>query len=580
MTRCFMRVKINKTKNFEQLYIIRDIYNNGNRKTVIQEKLGRINELMDKMHMSRDEVIDWAKSRADQLTSDFNKSRDKVSIDFYPHRIIDKDVVNLKNCGYLFPQSVYYQLHFKNIIRNIRNRHNFKFDLDAILSDLIYTRFISPSSKLSSFKTAKTLLEPPKYQLQDIYRALHILAEESDYIQNQLYRNSNFIHKRNDHILYYDCTNYYFEIEQEDRNKKYGKSKENRPNPIIGMGLFMDADGFPLAFDLFPGNRNEQITLKPLEQKIINDFGCSKFVYCSDSGLASKSNKVFNSTGGKAYVIAQSLKKLKKEEQEVALNPKQYRKLGSEHFIDISKLDESDPEVYNSIYYKEIPLGTKGIDEVLIVTYSPKYRSYQSTIRARQIERANKMISNNEKVKKTRKNPNDPARFIKSMAVTANGEVADKKFFYLDEDQIAKEAMFDGFYAVCTNLDDDVSTIININKRRWQIEECFRIMKTEFKARPVFLQREDCIKAHFLTCFISLLIFRIIENKLEYKYTVAEIIDTIKNMNVLDTQMDGYLPAYTRTDLTDKLHEVFNFRTDYHYLSKSYIRNIIKKSKK
>ncbi|MEG0379784.1 MAG: transposase, partial [Eubacterium sp.] len=331
------------------------------------KKLGTLVELSEELNTDRDGVMAWAKEQARIATEIYKKENETISVPFAPNRTIDKNSQRSFNCGYLFLQSIYSDLRFDNIIRNIKKRHDYEYNLDSILSDLIYSRILKPSSKKSSYLFAQSLLEQPKYQLHDLYRALSVLAQESDYIQLEVYRNSNFIHKRNTKVLYYDCTNYYFEIEQEDGNKKYGKSKENRPNPIIGMGLFMDADGFPLAFDLHPGNQNEQMTLKPLEQKVVRDFDCSEFIYCSDSGLASKNNKLFNSTNGRNFVITQSLKKLKKEDREIALNSTQYRKIGCNQFIDLKNLDESDPEVYQSIYYKEIPLDSKIANETLIV---------------------------------------------------------------------------------------------------------------------------------------------------------------------------------------------------------------------
>ena len=406
------------------------------------------------------------------------------------------------------------------------------------------------------------------------------MAEESDFIQEELYHNSNFVHPRNSKILYYDCTNYYFETEEEEGIKKYGKSKEHRPNPIITMGLFMDADGIPLAFDVFPGNQNEQITLKPLETKVIRDFNCSEFIFCSDAGLGSKTNRQFNSFGNRAYVITHSLKKMKKEDRDVALDPRQFKALGSDRMIDISTIDESDETEYNTIYYKELPMGTKGIDEMLIVTYSPKYKAYQRSIRDRQIERAKKMIESQEK-KGRGKNQNDPVRLIKKVAFTKDGEIAEKRSYELDMDRIKEEEQYDGFYAVITNLDDDVSEILKINKRRWEIEENFRIMKSEFEARPVFVKRDDRIKAHFLTCYISLLIYRLLEKKIGTGYTCDEIIQTLRKMKMTKiSKENGYIPSYKRTDLTDKLHEVFGFHTDYEYISKSSMRTIIKQTKK
>lgn len=575
-----MRVTTTKSKTDESFYINYAFINEKGKSTSrIYKKLGKLSELSKELNTDRDGVMAWAKEQARIETEKYKKENESVSIALNPNIPIKKDQQNTFNCGYLFLQSIYYSLHLDNICRNIKNRHDYEYDLNAILSDLIYARFLNPTSKLSSFKYCHSLLEQPTYHLHDIYRALTVLAEESDYIQAELYRNSNYIHKRNTRVLYYDCTNYYFEIEQERGDAKYGKNKENRPNPIVGMGLFMDADGFPLSFDLFPGNQNEQLTLKDHEHKVINDFQCSQSVYCSDSGLGSKKNRLLNTTGGRAYVITQSLKKLKKDVRETALSTSQYRKIGSNKFIDLNDLDEEDPEVFNSIYYKEVPYDSNELSETLIVTYSPKYRKYQASIRQNQIQRAQKMITDSGKPKKNRKNPNDPARFLKKQSFTDNGELAEDEIWQIDQEVIEKEAMYDGFYAVVTNLDDDVQDIIAINKRRWQIEECFRILKSDFDARPVYLRDDDRIKAHFLICFMALLFFRILENKLEYKYTADQIVGTMKKMNLTLLEGYGYIPSYTRTDITDDLHKLFRCRTDYQITKKQKMRNIIHQTK-
>lgn len=575
-----MRVTTSKSKNSESFYInFAYIDKNGKSTSKIFKKLGTLAELSKKLNTDRDGVMEWAKEQARIETKKYKEENETVMVPFSPNQLIKKDHQRSFNCGYLFLQSICSALRFDNIVRNIKSHYSYEYDLEAILTDLVYARVLEPSSKLSSYQYCKNLLESPKYELHDVYRCLQVLAEQSDYIQSEVYKNSNFIHKRNSSVLYYDCTNYYFEIEQEDGFRKYGKSKENRPNPIVGMGLFMDADGFPLAFGLHPGNQNEQQTLKPLEQKVIRDFDCSEFIYCSDSGLGSEENKLFNSVGNRSYVITQSIKKMKEEDKKIILNPKQFKRLGKKGFVDISTLDESDPDVIDAIYYKEIPRTTKKLIEVVIVTYSVKYKLYQQKIREGQIKRASNMITSTGSLKKGRKNPNDPARFIKKTAVTENGEVAGSEYCELDEDVIAKEKQYDGFYAVATNIDDDIDEIIKINKRRWQIEQCFRIMKTDFKARPVYVSRKDSIEAHFLICYLALLVYRILEYKLENKYTTEEIIDTLRKMNVTEVEGSGYIPSYTRTDLTDALHDLFGYRTDYQITKKSKMRTIIKQSK-
>ena len=575
-----MYVSITGNKTNQDVYI-KYSYRKENGKTSsrIYKKLGKLNDLLEQFAGDKEKLMDWAKDQATMETELYKQKNGKISVEFSQAATIPLNEQRSFNVGYLFLQDLCTQLRLDKICRTIKDRHKFKYDFHAILTDLIFARILSPSSKLASYEYCQSLLEPPKYSLQDVYRSLSVIAEESDFIQSELYKNSNFLHPRNTRILYYDCTNYYFEIEEESDSKRYGKSKENRPNPIVTMGLFMDADGIPLAFDIFPGNQNEQTTLKPLESKILQDFNCSEFIYCSDSGLGSAANRRFNSLGNRAYIITHSLKKMKKEDREIALNPTQFRKVGSPKFIDLRTLDETDEEVYNTIYYKEVPVVTGNMDETLIVTYSPKYKAYQRRIRARQIERAEKII-NTPGRKRKGKNQNDPMRFVKKTSVTPDGEIADKQVYDIDEEQIQKEEMYDGFYAVITNLEGDVSEIIRINKQRWEIEENFRIMKTEFEARPVYVRREDRIKAHFMTCYISLLLYRLLEKKLGDTYTASQILGTLRSMQMtLLNTASGYIPSYTRTELTDSLHKTFGFRTDYEFITKSSMRTIIKETK-
>lgn len=575
-----MYIAVTGSKNNKDVYIYQSFRKkDGKSSSRIYKKLGKYNALLEQFDGDADKLMAWAKNEAAKETELYNQRNGKVIVEFSQAACVPINETRSFHAGYLFLQELCTELRLDNICRAIKSRHKFKYNLHAILTDLVYARILSPSSKLSSYSFCKTLLEPPKYSLQDVYRALSVIAEESDFIQSELYKNSNFVHPRNQKILYYDCTNYYFEIEEESGSKHYGKSKENRPNPIVTMGLFMDADGIPLAFDIFPGNQNEQTTLKPLEKKIIRDFDCSEFIFCSDAGLGSTGNREFNSMGKRAYVITHSLKKMKKEDRDIAMNPTQFRKVGSKKFVDIRELDETDENVFNSIYYKEVPVVTGSMNETLIVTYSPKYKAYQQKIRSRQIERAKKIIDSPGRKRKG-KNQNDPNRFVKKTSVTQDGEIAENNVYEIDEEQIAREALYDGFYAVITNLEGDVSEIIKINKQRWEIEENFRIMKTEFEARPVYVRRDDRIKAHFMTCYISLLIYRLLEKKIGEHYTTEQIIETLRTMKLtLLNTANGYVPSYTRTEITDSLHKFFGFRTDYEFIKKSTMRSIIKQTK-
>lgn len=573
-----MRVTTSKSKNAESFYISKGYVNDkGVSTSVIIRKLGTLKDLLPEHGPTRDDVMVWAKEQARIETLKYKREKEEkqIKLTFHADRPLDYDKQVFYRGGYLFLQSIYYQLQINKICRKLKQKHKFKYDINAILSDMIYARILEPRSKRSSYKAASEFLEKPSYKLHDVYRALDVLGAECDLIQAELYKNSHFLGARNDKVLYYDCSNYYFEIEQEDGNKKYGKSKEHRPNPIIQMGLFMDGDGIPLAFSTFAGNANEQTSLKPLEKKILGEFGCQKFIYCSDAGLGSESIREYNHMGERAYIVTQSIKKLKKEEKEWSLDPQGFKKVSDDTPVDITKLNSND----KGLYYKDEPYTTKKLHQRLIITYSPKYAAYQRTIRDKQVERAQKMLDSGN-TKKNRKNPNDPARFIEKTAVTPEGEAADIKYS-LDENKITEETLYDGLYAVCTDLlDDNVADILKVSEGRWQIEECFRIMKTDFSARPVYLQDENRIQAHFLICFLALTIYRFLEKKMDLKYTCEELLETLKAINFAEIQEQGYIPLYKREAITDDLHEACGFRTDYQFITKSKMRTIQKKSKR
>ncbi len=557
------------------MYVAKSFYVKGTRTSKIVEKLGTVAEL--EKRLNGEDPIEWAKKHIAELNKNEKKEKKEILVKYSPAKLIEKGEQHSFNGGYLFLQQIYHELGLHTICMEITRKYKFDFDLNSILSRLIYSRILFPSSKLATFQLSKNFIEQPHFDLHQIYRSLEVIAKETDSIQSSLYKNSLKTSKRNTGVLYYDCTNYFFEIEQEEGLKQYGYSKEHRPNPIVQMGLFMDGDGIPLAFDISNENANEQLTLMPLEEKILADFKLSKFIVCTDAGLASSDNRKFNDKAERAFITTQSIKKLKKHLKEWALAPDGWRLSDEKKVYNINTLD--DEKDLSRIFYKERWIKEDGLEQKLIVTYSIKYRNYQRQIRSSQVDRAGKVIHTNlSKLKKC--NSNDYKRFITKTSVTPQGEVADKDLYNINEALILKEEAFDGFYAVCTNLEDDAPAIIKINHRRWEIEECFRIMKSEFKARPVYLSRDDRIKAHFTTCFLSMVIYRFLEKKLDNKFTTGEIIHGLRDMNFCEIIGDGYIPTYTRTNFTDALHDAFQFRTDFQIIGTSQMKNIFKDTKK
>ena len=569
-----MKVCISKSKNTTIYYLSKSVRIGNRTTTKTIEKIGTYDEIKEKCGDM--EPLEWAKKYAAKRSAEEKAAKQDVIMKCSSSMLIDKNVRRSCNAGYLFLMDIYYSLGIDKICAEISEKYKFEYDLNEILSMLVCSRIIAPGSKRSSLEEANGFVEQPKCSLHQIYRALEVIAKENDFFQSQLYKNSQSITERRKDVLYYDCTNYYFEIEDEDDFRKYGVSKEHRPNPIVQMGLFIDSDGIPLSFSVFDGNFSEQPSMTPLEKKILQDFDTSDFVVCTDSGLSSIANRRFNSIQGRGFVTAQSIKKLKGFLQDFCLGDDGWYLPGSDRRYKLSELDEEKD--YDRVFYKDRWINENDLEQHLIVTYSIKYRNYQRAVRGRQIVRAEKLAENPSSL--SRKKENDPKRFVMQEHCTTDGEAAEKTITSLDQNRIDNEMKYDGFYAVCTNLEDDVSDIIRINQKRWEIEECFRIMKTEFKARPVYLSRRDRITAHFTTCFTALVIYRMLEKKLENRFTCEEIIGTLRDMNMMIAPGEGYIPTYTRTDLTDALHGAFGFRTDYQITSQKNMRKILNQTRK
>ena len=471
-------------------------------------------------------------------------------------------------------QSVYYGLKLDHVCRKIRSRHKFEYDINAILSDLVYTRILEPSSKRSSFQAASQYLEPPSYALHDSYRAMSTLAEECELYSPRYIKTAFSLEKEATVSFTMTVRTITSRSSRRTGMKNTAKARNTAQIRSFRWG-FLQMGMASRWLSLFPGNSNEQASLKPLEKKILQEFGHDKFIYCSDAGLGSEANREFNHMGQRAFIVTQPIKKLPAEERKRALERTGLKRVSDESIAGITSLDQKDK---GSLFYKDAPYTTKKLHQRLAITYSPKYAAYQKTIRGKQIERAEKMVSD-RKMKKQRKNPNDPARFVGKMAVTEDGEKAGIHY-YLDEEKIAEEEKYNGLYAVCTGLlDDPVKDILRVSEARWQTEDCFRTMKTDFSARPVYVQRKDRITAHFLTCFLALLIYRMLEKNLGRKYTCEKLLGTLKGMNFADVEGQGYMPLYQRETITDDLHAASGFRTDFQLITKRQMKTIQKRSK-
>ena len=600
------RLRKTVSKNINYYSIIEDYYRNGKRTTKTIITLGNDSKVSKLAQEEGIDVDTWLNKCLNEYINikDDSKNNEKVIIEKYSNKIIPKDKINKFNVGYLFLKDIYYSLKLDKIVKYITEKYKFEFDLNEVLCNLVFSRIIYPSSKLKTYELSKNFIETPKYNLENLYRGLTYLNSNLDYIQKQLYSNSKSVVDRNTKIMYFDCTNYYFDINEETELQKYGHGKDGKAKPLVGMGLFMD--GNAIAMNIFPGSDSETKQLIPLQKQIANDFDLEdkKTIICTDAAMCTDEIKQFNIKDGRSFVITQSIKKLKQIYKDEIFKDDNWRIVGDLTHIyklsDILNDEEKSIMHYETVFYKIVQTETAHVVQDLIVTFQIKYRDYLRNVRNGQIERAKKKISSTNKGDKIKlsNNPNDYRRLIKEdvevmeskkksnnekNSNSLNESSKKEKYSYsysIDEDIIKEEEKYDGYYGITTNLNGDISEILAISKNRWEIEESFRILKTDFDSGTIHLSREDRIKAHFLTCFISLLIYRILENKLDYKYTHNQIIEKLREMEVYEEKGSGYSPAYVRTDLTDDLHEFFGFRTDYEIISYKDFKKIFDTIKK
>ena len=539
-------------------------------------RLGTFSEIREREGVSDPWM--WIKGELDRENRLDKENRRKVSVSLCPHKIMEKDGRRLFNIGYLPLQKLYYELGIGLINDGIARRSGFRYDLDEIVRQVVLGRILWPCSKLQTWERSSKMALCKPVSLHQYYRSLIVVADNLEYIQQRLHHYTRDILKRDTSIIYYDCTNFFFESIKETGLRKPGASKENRRTPIVQFGIFMDADGLPLAFCINPGNTNEQTTLAPLEKMIGEKMDINEFVICTDAGLSSFENRLENDSDLRKFITVQSVRTLPEKGDKNrsggmrtwALEPTGWRLPQEESLeYDIRALDpekDRDRIYYKERWYRTVKDG-ETLEQRIIVSYSLKYREYQRNRRAINIAHAEKAIRNGN----AGPNPKDFRKYITSLNVTDQGELIDKVCTSIDWDRISEEERYDGFYAVCTNLEKyedkngrmrhSIREILDINRARWEIEESFRIMKLQMKARPVFLQNDKCVKAHFALCFLSLFVLRVLEHRMSGVSTDT-LLESLRTMDALKVDGEGYIPTFTRTQTTDRLFEISGFRLD------------------
>lgn len=600
-------------------YYIQQGFRNGKKTTTKNiKRLGKHSELL----LITDNPLEYAKNEVKKMNEEYRSGRSEfiVTMDFN-ERIPSTDSPcsnsTSLNIGYLYLKDIYAKLNLSDFFKSVSSDRKITYDCNKICQFLTYARILDPASKYGTYDKLDTYYEKPQVEYQHMIRFLDILDRNSDKYLKYLFDNSENIVKRDTSVMYYDCTNYFFETEKPDEEildevtgeiilglRQFGISKENKTSPIVEMGLIMDSRGIPISMCIHPGNTNEQLTAVPLEKEVIKMTGNKKFIYCADAGFGSYNIRKFNDMGGRAYIVTQSVKKLGQEIKDIVFNDSNYRLLSNDDAITLKEMrtfdkkDANNLSLYNDFAYKVIPANTamdtglyeekvykngrtkkvkaKGtLHQYIIVTFSRKMMEYQRTIRERQLERAKKLLrlKDPEKIKK---GPNDIRRFLKNTS-------SDTANYVLDMDKIHEEEKYDGFYAVATNLDDSAKDILAVAQNRYKIEDCFRIMKTNFDARPVFLRKPERIRAHFLICYTALLIYRLMECKLDDNLThvtTSNLIKTLRNMNVVNMDDICYKSIYSGSQALDALERCFELQLNRKYYRPSDLNKIVKKISK
>lgn len=592
-----MKISKTRTKGTVRYYLTRSVRKAGRSTSEVVERLGTREEIQGRIGAGAD-VDEWAKAYARRRTEEERAGRACVQMELHADRQLPLGGKATFNVGYLFLQAVYSSLGLPAACRAIQARHPAcTYSLDGALSRLVYARVLDPCSKRATLEgPVRDLAEPSPLEQQHIYRSLDLLAEGSEEIQEAMWRaRMRLGMAKGKGPLYYDCTNYYFEIQQEDGFRMYGPSKEHRPSPVVGMGLMMDAYGMPVAFGLYPGNRSEQLSLTPLEDRIRRDMGLSRVVVCTDAGLSSCRNRIYNSKGDLQFVTAISLRQQKADVKAWALDPKGWHVEGSDAEWDISEAaaradsPECPPDVrarlHGLVFWKSMwasladPDTGEEYGQTIAATFSLKYRDWQRGIREDQLQRAQEAIDRGTAAARHR-GAKDPLRLVKVANVTEEGEVAGKAVCEIDGERVAEEARWDGLYGIATSLDErDVPGALKVAAGRWEVEECFRIMKTDFRARPVYVSTKEHIEAHFLTCFVALAVYRVLERMIGGGYTTPEILSCLRSMRMERIPGKGWRPLYERTELTDRLHEAFGFRTDYEVVPERDMQRIFRQTR-
>ena len=610
-------------KSKDPTYFIQLGIRNGKKTTTKNvARIGKHSELLK----ITDDPLAYAKEQVKKYNEVYKKEN-KVSLDIkidFAEKIKATDAISSKstqlNIGYFFLQKIYHELEINSFFKKISSDTKITFDPDLVNRFMTYSRILEPDSKLGSFQNLSHYYEQPDFDYVHILRTMDVMREHYEEYIRHLYEKSCNIIKRDTSVCFYDCTNYYFEVETDDEDyvdevtgevikglRKYGPSKEHRPNPIVEMGLFMDSDGIPLSMCITSGSDNEQTTAIPLEKELTKMFKGKKFIYCADAGLGSFNIRNFNSMGGRAFIVTQSIKKLSDKLKKAVFNDFDYRLLSTnepvtlEHMKSFDRFDDKNIGLYKDRAYK-ILNADKAFDvglyeekickngkirkvkskatlhQKIIISFSRKMMEYQRYIRGRQIDRAKRLLKNLDP-ETYKKGPHDVTRFIKRTSTVKPGEkVTDR--YEIDQSVIDEEEKYDGFYAVATNLDDNAKDILDISANRYKIEDCFRVMKTNFSARPVYHQKRDRIIAHFMICYTALLIYRILEKKLDMNgthFTISQVIDTLSSMEVANMEDLCYLSTYTSSKVCTALNTIMDLGLDKKYYQPKELNKKIKK---
>lgn len=569
----FLRQMKNKKTGRTYLSIVHSYRDKETKKT--RSKTIQSLGYLDELEKEYADPISHFKEEIKIMNQEQHGEQKAITLNMDKNQRLQKDVTNRKNLGYAVLSKIYHELGIHSFLRNRQRHTKSDFDANSIMKLLTYGRLLYPASKKHTYENKDVFFDKTHFSLDDVYRCLSFLNKHKEELQRWIHKCIQEQYGRNTSLVYYDVTNYYFEIDEQDDVRRKGVSKEHRPDPIIQMGLFMDTDGIPITYGLHPGNMLDKQTFIPMLREIQKNFDLGRTIVVADKGMTTGDNIWYTLSAKNGYILSYSIRGANRKFKEYVLNQNGYRSVGEDFKIK-SRLEPREIYVTNR-NGKKIK---KQVDEKQVIFYSGKYARKAKADRAEALQKARDLVDNPSKYNKA--TTYGAARYVKNLKYDKKtGEILkdSRQALLFDEEKLRKEEELDGYYAIITSeYKESDEKIIDLYRGLWKIEESFKITKSDINSRPVYLSRQEHIESHFLTCFVSLVIARLVEKRLKGKYPVKSILESLRKASCSHLQ-ENYYVLDTFDDVLQGVKKEMGIDLGQKYMSLKEIKKVLGETK-